>query len=154
MAAKNTKYPVIALWNPTWTIIWSLIFSPVFGAFLQRTNWIEMGEEDKATQSGIWVALGLIFLGGYLFAEPFLPDDNDFSQYYFLICWVVFYCLWLILDGRLQVSAVSARYGEDYHHKLWGKPLMLGAGGLLIWTAISLTYIVGLLMMGIIKVDA
>lgn len=89
MAGRNTKYPVIALWNPIWTIVWSLLFSPVFGAFLQRTNWTEMGEPDKANQSGIWVALGLIFLGGYLFAEPFLPDANDFSQYYFLICWFI-----------------------------------------------------------------
>ncbi len=113
-----------------------------------------MGEYDRANQSSIWIYLGLIFLGGYLFAEPFLPEANDLSQYYFLICWSIFYLLWLFFDGRFQISAVKLRYGTNYHHKLWGRPLMLGAGGLVLWTAISLTYIVGLVMMGIIKVDA
>ena len=44
------KSPAIALWNPVWTVIWSYIFTPVFGAFLQRTNWSEMGERDRQQQ--------------------------------------------------------------------------------------------------------
>ncbi len=42
----------------------------------------------------------------------------------------------LFLTDAFKVKAVADRYGSDFHHKLWGKPLMLGAGGLLLWTAI------------------
>ena len=47
------KSPAIALWNPVWTVIWSYIFTPVFGAFLQRTNWSEMGERDRTANSNM-----------------------------------------------------------------------------------------------------
>ena len=53
------KSPAIALWNPVWTVIWSYIFTPVFGAFLQRTNWSEMGETDRTANSHMWMVLGI-----------------------------------------------------------------------------------------------
>ena len=70
------KSPAIALWNPVWTVILSYIFTPVFGAFLQRTNWSEMGEQDRTAYSHMWMILGLVFMFGYLLLEPWLPESN------------------------------------------------------------------------------
>ena len=77
------KSPAIALWNPVWTVIWSYIFTPVFGAFLQRTNWSEMGERDRTANSNMWMVLGLVFMFGYLILEPWLPESN-YENFYFL----------------------------------------------------------------------
>lgn len=137
------KSPAISLWNPLWSVIWSYIFTPIFGAFIQRTNWSEMGEHDRTANSNLWLALGLIFMFGYLFLEPWLPD-SAWSDWYFLGSYSLFYLLWVFCDGWHQVSFVKDRYGDNYHHRLWGKPIMLGAGGLVLWMAMSLTYVIAL----------
>lgn len=149
---NESSRPQIALWNPLWTIIWSFLFTPIFGAFLQRTNWSDMGEADETSTCGLWVFLGFVYMGGYLFAEPWLPE-SEFSEFYFFGSYLIVYILWIVTSGWKQVKAVKERYGDDYHHKLWGKPIMLGAAGLLLWMAISLTYIIGLLASGIISAD-
>ena len=149
----NTEKTIsVSLWNPYWTIIWSFLFTPVLGSFLQRTNWSEMGEIEETANSGLWIFLSLAFMLGYLFAEPWLPE-TDFSSYYFLIAYSAFYLLWVFLYAIKQVKFVSLHYGSNYHHRLWGKPIMLGAAGLLLWMAISLTYIIGLIASGIISAD-
>lgn len=138
------KSPAIALWNPLWTVIWSYIFTPVFGAFLQRTNWSEMGEQDRTANSHMWMILGLVFMFGYLLLEPWLPESN-YEDFYFLGSYTLFYAAWVIFDGWAQVPFVRDRYGDNYHHRLWGKPIMLGAGGLVLWMMMSLTYVIAII---------
>ena len=99
------KSPAIALWNPVWTVILSYIFTPVFGAFLQRTNWSEMGEQDRTANSHMWMILGLVFMFGYLLLEPWLPESN-FEDFYFLGSYTLFYAAWVIFDGWAQVPFV------------------------------------------------
>ena len=50
-----------------------------------------------------------------------------------------------IFDGWAQVPFVRDRYGDNYHHRLWGKPIMLGAGGLVLWMMMSLTYVIAII---------
>lgn len=144
---KN-KHP-IALWNPFWSVIWAVIFTPVFGAFIQRINWNEMGDAGRAAISGLWVKGSLFYLLAYLFAEPWLPE-GDFSAWYFPASYALFYILWVFLSGKEQIKAVRDRFGSDYYHRLWGRPLMMGAAGLVLWMAISVTYVIALIFAGIL----
>ncbi len=150
MSKRNKNLPAIALWNPTWIAIWSFIFTPIFGAILHKKNWQEMGMYDDANTAGTWVTVSIVIFFGYLFTEPFLPEGS-YSQFYLLSVWVIFYAAWLFAQGFKQIQVIKKRYGEAYHHKLWGKPLMIGAGGMMLWLAISLTYIIILILSGIIK---
>ncbi len=150
--SKNTKMDQIALWNPVWTVVWSFIFSPAFGSMLQKTNWTEMGEYDKASTSGLWFSLSLFFLAAYLFAEPFIPEDIPLVDYLFFICWVVFYLIWILCNGLGQIRYVRERYGTGYYHRLWTRPILIGVGGLVLWIAVSLTYIICLIMSGVLVI--
>lgn len=144
--ATNKSTPPIALWNPIWILIWSFIFSPIFGAVLQKLNWKNIGEFKKADACGNWVTLGIILFFIYLIAEPFLPA-SAFTDFYFIAFWLAFYFLWAFCQGTHQITFIREHFGNNYHHKLWGKPLMCGAGCMLLWMAISLTYIISLVLL-------
>lgn len=141
--------PPIALWNPLWINVWSFLFSPILGSILIRANWSEMGKTLQSESSSYWTTIGLLLLFLYLVAEPWLPA-SEFADYYFWILWLGFYFSWLFISALPHYKYVKQTFGTNYHHKLWGKPLMLGAAGLLLWMALSLTYIVGLLAMGVL----
>ena len=104
---KSSHLP-IALWNPLWTIIWSFLFTPIFGAFLQRTNWSDMGEADETSTCGLWVFLGFVYMGGYLFAEPWLPE-SEFSEFYFFGSYLIVYILWIVTSGSLTLRRLKQK---------------------------------------------
>lgn len=141
--------PTIALWNPFWIMVWSFIFSPVLGSILIRANCSEMGKELQAESSSYWTVTGMVLLIAYLFAEPWLPA-SALSDFYFWFLWLGFYFIWLFASALPHYRHVNGTFGPNYYHRLWGKPLMLGAAGLLLWMAVSLTYIIGLLAAGIL----
>ena len=89
-----------------------------------------MGEQDRTANSHMWMILGLVFMFGYLLLEPWLPESN-FEDFYFLGSYTLFYAAWVIFDG--------------WAHRLWGKPIMLGAGGLVLWMMMSLTYVIAVI---------
>jgi hypothetical protein len=146
---RSAPLPTVSLWNPLWTILWSILFTPVFGALLQKKNWLEMSRLDEAQRAGRWLTAGLILYFGYIFAEPFLPD-TAYSDFYFIAAHTVFFAAWAALEGRKQVTSVRARYGTNYHHKLWGRPLMFAGMVMVLWMAISLTYVLGLILGGVV----
>lgn len=145
----DKKLPTVSLWNPLWTIVWSFIFSPLFGSILQRANWAELNKKAEEDNSNLWIGISFIAVLAYLFAEPWLPE-SAFAEFYFIIYWVALYLLWIVLSGHKQYRYVKENIDPDYHHRLWGKPLMLGAMGLVLWMAISLTYILLLITSGFI----
>ena len=105
----------------------------------------KLGEQDRTANSHMWMILGLVFMFGYLLLEPWLPESN-FEDFYFLgSLHFVFTPLGFIFDGWAQVPFVRDRYGDNYHHRLWGKPIMLGAGGLVLWMMMSLTYVIAVI---------
>jgi hypothetical protein len=146
---RSAPLPTVSLWNPLWTILWSLLFTPVFGALLQKKNWLEMGRLDEASRTGKWLTAGLILYFGYIFAEPFLPD-SALSDFYFFILHIAFFAAWTVFDGIKQIRFVRTKYGTNYHRKLWGRPLMFAGMVMVLWMAISLTYVLGLILGGVV----
>ena len=93
----------------------------------------------------MWMVLGLVFMFGYLILEPWLPESN-YENFYFLGSYTLFYAAWVIFDGWAQVPFVRDRYGDNYLHRLWGKPILLG---LVCWIFIALVSIGMLHVIGI-----
>ena len=149
--SKYKSSPTVAPWNPLWIVVWSFIFSPVFGSALQKKNYQIMNEWQEVQHTSFWSTAGLILFFGYLFAEPFLPQTN-LSEFYFLSIWIVFYVLWTLTQGIRHIRIVKDRYGTAYHHKLWAKPIMFGVMGLTMWVVLSLTYIIALVLAGILQI--
>ncbi|MCV2419174.1 hypothetical protein [Paucibacter sp. DJ2R-2] len=138
-SAKPDTSAVPRLWNPNAAASWSLIFSPIFGALLQRSNWLAMGHPDKAAGSLRWVWASLGFLGVSLISIVCFPDSKTVDLL-MRIAGFVFLVAWYYANGKEQVGLVLARYGRDYPRKSWWHPL-----GLALLAMVGLMLIAGLL---------
>lgn len=110
------------LWNPNAAASWSLIFSPVFGALLQRSNWLAMGHPDKAARSLQWVWAYLVFLVVTVGVSAVLPNEKA-ADLLTRVAGLVFLVVWYYANGKEQVGLVLARYGRDYPRRSWWKPI-------------------------------
>jgi len=118
----QADYAPVALWNPTVAANWSLLFSPVFGAYIHSRNWKSLGEPSKALRAKLWVFVGFIAA----FGTPYvLPQGRQ--------AWPAIYLIaWYFLDGRPQIKYVKARWGKNYKHKSWTKPLAIVCACLIV----------------------
>lgn len=105
-----------ALWNPNAAANWSLLFSPIFGSYLNTKNWREMGETKCAGTSNIWFWLSIAILVLCFFA----PSYRIGIGFWYLV-------IWYFAAGRKQAKFVKEKYGDDYTHRSWGKPLGIAA---------------------------
>lgn len=129
------------LWNPNAAASWSLIFSPVFGALLQRSNWLAMGHPDKAARSLQWVWAYLVFLVVTVGVSAVLPSEKA-ADLLTRVAGLVFLVVWYYANGKEQVGLVLARYGRTYPRKSWLKPI-----GLALLVAIAFVMLATLLAM-------
>jgi len=129
------------LWNPNAAASWSLIFSPVFGALLQRSNWLAMGHPDKAARSLQWVWAYLVFLVVTVGVSAVLPSEKA-ADLLTRVAGLVFLVVWYYANGKEQVGLVLARYGRTYPRKSWLKPI-----GLALLVAIAFVMLGALLAM-------
>jgi hypothetical protein len=120
-----------ALWNPSVAAAWSILFTPIFGAYLHMLNWRALNEPIKAANAKGWLIASLIVLGvaienGFIFShsKP-ITRLTGALQWAFLI-------FWYFLAARTQAKYVKEHFGKAYPHKRWGKPLMMGALGIVV----------------------
>jgi hypothetical protein len=129
-AGAEPKAERLAIWNPNATVNWSLIFTPAFGAYLQMLNWRALGESGKATWSRIWfyASLGMLALYVYMaaFADDPLAEDKMARGLGFS-----FLLVWYFSFGKTQSLYVKKKLGKRYAKKSWGRPLLVGVGGVM-----------------------
>jgi hypothetical protein len=118
-----------ALWNPFAAGCWSLMFSPVFGALVQRQNWLALGETRRAQTSKQWaigclVVYTVIMVAGALFPES--KALSGLSQSFGFVLTIA----WYYGSGKAQQRYVTERFGKVYPRRGWGKPLLLGIAAL------------------------
>lgn len=101
------------LWNPNAIANWSLLFTPVFGAWLVRANWNELGDTKQAGRARGWFWLSLIFVAGAAFVSA-VPLGAGF----------LYLLVWYVASARPQARYVKERLDNDYRHRGWGAPLL------------------------------
>lgn len=130
IAGPEPKAEQLVIWNPSATVNWSLIFTPAFGAYLQMLNWRALGESRKAVWSAIWFYASLGMLALYVYMGASAPDplaEDKIARglgFSFLLVWYFSF-------GKAQSIYVKAKLGKDYAKKSWGKPLLVGVGGVI-----------------------
>lgn len=118
------------LWNPNAAANWSLLFTPILGAWLHAKNWKELDQPDKSQKSMIWVYVGFVFLIVVLF----LPDNVGSGP------GLIFILAWYFSSAKGQVKYLKEN-NIIYNKKTWGKPLLLGLGGLVAYFVIAIAII-------------
>jgi hypothetical protein len=131
-----TPDPSAELWNPNAAVNWSVLFTAAFGARVQALNWRALGEPDKARASMIWFYVTLAMLAGYLTTVmvthgPVAPGIARAIIFAGLIAWYY-------RSGRAQARHIEKTYGVVYHHRSWGKPLLIGVGAAMTYYLIGI----------------
>lgn len=114
------------LWNPNAAANWSLLFTPILGAWLHAKNWKELDQPDKAKKSMIWVYVGFVVLMVVLF----LPDGVG------RVPGIIFLLAWYFSSAKGQVKYLKEN-SISYVKKAWGKPLLLGTFGLVVFAVFA-----------------
>ncbi len=115
--------PVPALWNPNAAANWSLLFSPVFGAWLQRANWLALGEPEQARESRNWILISFFAIVGISVAAVVFP--SVLLEALSRVSGLVILLTWYFMNGRRQVRYVKQHFGREYPRRGWLQPLVL-----------------------------
>lgn len=147
MAKKNVHTQRPVLYNPIVTAVLALLFTPIFGAQLQALNWDALGERGNARTSRLWVRMTLWLLGVFVIIQGLFRNEPlmQYGGIYFL---VVTWLGWLVTTGWKQIVYVRDLYGNDYLKQRLGRVLMLGGGGWVIYSMVSLSVALGLTLAG------
>lgn len=105
------------LWNPNAIANWSLVFTPIFGAWLNRANWLTLGRRGRAGSSLFWFFVSIVAVGILLFV-PEIPAGFGF----------IYLVIWYFASARGQTVYVRDRLDNDYRKRGWGGPLLAGLG--------------------------
>jgi hypothetical protein len=113
-----------ALWNPNAAACWSLIFSPAFGACLHARNAEALGRADEARANRVWFYISICFLALACITTliPAIPDA------WFQTGGVALLLGWYFSLGKKQIAYVKVTWRDDYEHKPWRRPLLIGVG--------------------------
>ena len=120
------------LYNPKAVANWSLLFTPIFGAYVVKSNWKMLGQEQREKRSKIWlITLSVIYIVAILFL------DESVTGLYLLSL-----AAWYFVECRSQTKYLTENR-IDYQKKKW-KSIALKAAGILVgvW---ALFIIMGLL---------
>jgi hypothetical protein len=110
-----------ALWNPFVVGVWGFLLTPAFGSILLMKNWRALGDDTQAKQQLKW-CLGFVV---FLLLAILTPDTEQVTKVFRsvgFILWVV----WSFNCVPMQVRFVKEKYGKNYPHKSWVKPLGSG----------------------------
>ena len=133
----ETSHPRI--WNPNAAACWCLLLSPAFGAFLHAKNADALGRYEEAKANRVWVYTYLAYLG-ITILSIFIPIIPDFI---FNIVGLALLLSWYFTLGKKQIKFVKEELNNEYEHKPWAKPLLIGFGCLVAF--LILVFIVALL---------
>lgn len=145
----NETNRVPALYSPLACVILTLLFTPMFGGFLQGLNWRELGDDERAARSMGWVKWSFVTFATYTVAEPFI-DETLIGRYLMIALFVGFWASWTLTMGWDQVRYVK-EFVPVYTRKFLGRSVMIGAFGWVAYSAIALTLVLFLHVMGIEK---
>ena len=106
------------LWNPNAIANFSVLFSPIFGAYLNKQNWLALNEKKLARSSGIWFWIGILLA----FFILFIPEDSNIKP---AAIGLLYLFLWYFLSARKQSTYVKEKYNSDYDRRSWGIPITI-----------------------------
>jgi hypothetical protein len=147
MSRKNAPAEMPELYNPAVAAVLSLLFTPIFGAQLQALNWAELGETSQVRASRLWVRTTVWLIIAFLIAQVLLRNEPlmKYAGIYFLI---VLWVCWMATTGWRQI-----RYVKDmtvpWKRKRFGRAILIGGGGWVLYSLASLTVAMALTMLGI-----
>jgi len=126
-----------AIWNPNAATNWSLIFSPVFGSYLHALNWRILGEQNRANSAMAWFYFSIVMLVVYIFMGMLIADER---AAYDATCGLgfIYLIIWYFASGRAQAKYVKMKFGRNYQHRGWGKPLLIGVAAIVGYIFLSL----------------
>lgn len=105
----ESRHRDVSLWNPDAAGAWSILFSPIFGSILVRSNWRELGDEDKERTGTIWIWVSVLMF----FLSAVIP-----------LLGLVYLITWYYAYQRKQTSHLKQNLGT-YNKKGWLKPLAI-----------------------------
>jgi hypothetical protein len=120
-----------ALWNPSVAAAWSILFTPIFGPYLHMLNWRRLNEPIKAANAKGWFIASLIVLGVAIENGFIFSDSKPITRLTGVLQWT-FLIFWYFFAARMQAKYVKEHFGKAYARKGWGKPVMLGALGIVV----------------------
>lgn len=132
--APPASEPVkIQLWNPNSAAAWCLLLGPAFGPLFHYLNWKTLGDEQRSRASLRWFIAALFLMVGSMVWGTFAPDSSGWG--FFLV--LLFLVLWILISARGQVAVVKEHYGNDYQHKSWVLPVILGIAAQLVLAGVT-----------------
>lgn len=109
------------LYNPKAAANWSLLFTPIFGAYVIKSNWKMLGQEQREKRSRIWlITLSVIYI-----VAMFFLDESVAGLYLLPLA------AWYFVECRSQIKYLTENR-IDYQKKKW-KPLIQKAA--CVWAA-------------------
>lgn len=124
-----------ALWNPNAAASWCIIFSITFGAVLHMKNWEALGEKDKAASAKIWFFSSLVLWIVLILSNIVAPGQGASGP--LRLIFFVLLISWYFASAKSQVAFVESRYGTNYPHKGWLKPILVAILALICLTFVS-----------------
>jgi hypothetical protein len=129
-------HPTNAIWNPNAAANWSILFTPVFGSYLQRQNWEALGELELAAWTRKWFYMSIGVIVFLVCLNLLFPGSEAVALSVKAIA-ILYLVTWYYSCARPQAKYVSERFGEDYPHRRWGKPLLYALGFTIAWIAFA-----------------
>ncbi|MDN4573375.1 hypothetical protein DBB29_12380 [Pandoraea cepalis] len=133
------------IWNPTRIASLSLILTPIFGSYLQASNWRALGQSERAGASKTWFYVSLFVLAAMTVVTVGFTGkagvDKDAIRGGVNIAALVYYLIWAFASGWKQISYVQKQFGKTYAKKSLAKPILAAFACVIAYTAV----VVGLL---------
>ena len=136
-----------ALYDPKLVALFALLFTPIFGAQLQALNWARLGEEGQVRSSRLWVRASFWLLLVFILIQALFQNEPlmRFGGIYFL---VVTWASWMVTSGYRQITYVKNLFGNDFPRAKIGRPILIGAGGWVIYSMVAVTFGMALALFG------
>lgn len=113
--------------------LWSLLLTPIFGAYVIKSNWKILGQEQQEKRSKTWlIALIIVYIAGILFLS------GGVCSLIFLVALLT----WFFLECKPQKKHLDDRK-IDYQKRSW-KSLVPKAEGILIgaWIVFEIFFMI------------
>lgn len=132
------------IWNPNAASNWSLIFTPAFGSYLHACNWRVLGEKKRAHSAMGWFYFSLFMLVVYIFMGMVDGRAAESAEHALGLFYLI---IWYFVVGRSQAKYVKEKFGNEYSHRGWGKPLLIGVAAIIgyLFVAMVIGFAIGML---------
>lgn len=147
MSRQSSQSARPELYDPKLVALFAILFTPIFGAQLQALNWARLGEEGQVRASRFWVRACFWLLLVFILMQAVFQNEPlmRFGGIYFL---TVTWACWMVTCGYRQITYVKKLYGNDYLKAKIGRPILIGAGGWVIYSMVAVTFGMALALFG------